>query len=120
MVVFEEIKIVDIKDEKKPLYGKLKNYDFTWLVDPEKGKEYLEDNLKDSNYKEFFNNIQGSYHLITAFYKIVKGIRNFEHIPVKLFEGGSFPLYFGKPFELIYDDEENVPLFFAKMIYPED
>ena len=119
LVVFEGIDD-EIKIEKKPLYGKLENYDFTWLVDPERGEKYLDESLKCENYKEFFKKTQGSYHLITSFYKIVEGIRVFEYIPVKLFEGGSFPLYFGKPFEFIFDDEENIPLFFAKMIYPED
>jgi CRISPR-associated protein Cas5t len=54
-------------------------------------------------------------------------MRNFEHIPVKLFEGGSFPFCFGKPFEFICDEKEekeekgekgSIPLFFAKMVYP--
>ena len=64
--------------------------------------------------------------MITSFYKIIEGIRNFEYVPVKLFEGGSFPLYFGKPFKFILDEDKNldedkkesIPLFFAKMIYP--
>ena len=120
LVVFEDIKILEIKEKEKSLYGKLKNYDFTWFVDPERGKEYLDETLSNEDYKEFFNQIKGSYHLITSFYKIVEGIRNFKYIPVKLFEGGSFPFYFGKPFKFIFDDEEDIPLFFAKMIYPED
>jgi CRISPR-associated protein Cas5t len=119
LVVFEGIDD-EIKIEKKPLYGKLENYDFTWLVDPERGEKYLDLDMNWEGYKDFFNKIQGSYHLITSFYKIVEGIRVFEYIPVKLFEGGSFPLYFGKPFEFIFDEKENMPLFFAKMIYPED
>jgi len=118
LVVFEGIDD-EIKIEKKPLYGKLENYDFTWLVDPERGEKYLDLDMNWEGYKDFFNKIQGSYHLITSFYKIVEGIRVFEYIPVKLFEGGSFPLYFGKPFEFIFDENENIPLFFAKMIYPE-
>jgi CRISPR-associated protein Cas5t len=118
LVVFEGIDD-EIKIEKKPLYGKLENYDFTWLVDPERGEKYLDLDMNWEGYKDFFNKIQGSYHLITSFYKIVEGIRVFEYIPVKLFEGGSFPLYFGKPFEFIFDENENLPLFFAKMIYPE-
>jgi len=116
-VIFEAIDIVELKKEKNPLYGKIKNYDFTWLVDPERGEKYLDLDMNWESYKDFFNKIQGSYHLITSFYKIVEGIRVFEHIPVKLFEGGSFPLYFGKPFEFIFD--EDIPLFFAKMVYPE-
>jgi len=119
LVVFEGIDD-EIKIEKKPLYGKLENYDFTWLVDPERGEKYLDESLNCENYKEFFKKTQGSYHLITSFYKIIEEIRVFEYIPVKLFEGGSFPLYFGKPFEFIFDEKENIPLFFAKMIYPED
>jgi len=121
LVVFEEIpKILDIKEEKKPLYGKLKNYDFTWLVDPERGEEHLDDSLKNDDYQKFFKKIQGSYHLITSFYEIKENIRNFKYVPVKLFEGGSFPFDFGEPFEFIFDDEEDIPLFFAKMIYPGD
>jgi hypothetical protein len=116
-VIFEAIDIVELKKKKNPLYGKIKNYDFTWLVDPERGEKYLDLDMNWESYKDFFNKIQGSYHLITSFYKIVEGIRVFEHIPVKLFEGGSFPLYFGKPFEFIFD--EDIPLFFAKMVYPE-
>jgi CRISPR-associated protein Cas5t len=116
LVILEAIEIIDIKENKKPIYGRLKNYDFTWLVDPKRGEKYLDPDLNCEDYQKFFNKIQGSYHLITSFYKIVEGIRVFEHVPVKLFEGGSFPLSFGKPFEFIFD--ENIPLFFAKMIYP--
>jgi len=119
-VIFKGIEIVEVNKEKKPLYGKLENYDFTWLVDPERGEKYLDESLKCENYKEFFKKTQGSYHLITSFYKIVEEIRVFEYVPVKLFEGGSFPFHFGKPFEFIIDDKENIPLFFSKMIYPGD
>ncbi|AEH23308.1 CRISPR-associated protein Cas5 family [Thermodesulfobacterium geofontis OPF15] len=120
LVVFEEIKTLNIKEEKKPLYGSLKEYNFTWLVDPGRGEKYLDFKFYPENYSEFFNKIQGSYHLITSFYRIVEGFRVFEQIPVKLFEGGSFPLSFGKPFRFIFDEEENLPLFFTKMIYPEE
>jgi len=113
LVIFKEIEIVNIEKDKKPTHGRLKDYDFTWLVDPKRGEKYLDPDLNYENYQEFFDKIKGSYHLITSFYKIVEGIRVFEHIPVKLFEGGSFPLYFGKPFEFIC--EENIPLFFAKL-----
>jgi len=119
-VIFKGIEIVEVNRDKKPVYGGLKNYDFTWLVDPERGEKYLDESLNCENYKEFFKKTQGSYHLITSFYKIIEEIRVFEYVPVKLFEGGSFPLYFGKPFEFIFDEKENIPLFFAKMIYPED
>jgi len=118
IVVFEEVLIVNINDEKRSLHGKLKNYDFAWLVDPIRGEEYLEEDLKNNDYKEFFNKIQGSYHLITSFYKNKIGRRDFEYIPVKLFEGGSFPFYFGKPFEFKFD--EDIPLFFAKIKYSEN
>jgi CRISPR-associated protein Cas5t len=118
-VIFKGIEIVEVNKDKKPVYGGLKNYDFTWLVDPERGEKYLDLDMNWEGYKDFFNKIQGSYHLITSFYKIVEGIRVFEYIPVKLFEGGSFPLYFGKPFEFIFDEKEDIPLFFAKMVYPE-
>jgi len=116
LVVFKEIND-EIKIENKPFYGKLD--DFTWIIDPKRGIEYLDSDFYSDTekYEEFFNKIQGSYHLITSFYEIIEGIRNFEYVPVKLFEGGSFPLYFGKPFEFICDIEENIPLFFAKMIY---
>uniref|UniRef100_A0A7V1EI12 Type I-B CRISPR-associated protein Cas5 n=1 Tax=candidate division WOR-3 bacterium TaxID=2052148 RepID=A0A7V1EI12_UNCW3 len=117
LVIFETIDIVELKNEKNLLYGKVKNYDFTWLVDSERGRKYLDTVLNCEAYREFFNKVQGSYHLITSFYKIVEGIRVFEHIPVKLFEGGSFPFHFGKPFEFVCD--EDIPLFFAKMVYPE-
>jgi CRISPR-associated protein Cas5t len=120
LVVFEEIKTINIEEEKKPLYGSLERYNFTWLVDPSRGKKYLDLNFYPENYNEFFDEVQGSYHQITSFYKIVGGVRVFEEIPVKLFGGGPFPLFFGKPFKFIFDEDENLPLFFAKMIYPED
>jgi CRISPR-associated protein Cas5t len=121
LVILEAIEIIDIdiEKDKKQIYGRLKNYDFTWLVDPKRGEKYLDPDLNCEDYQKFFNKIQGSYHLITSFYKIDEGMRNFEHIPVKLFEGGSFPLYFGKPFKFICDEKESIPLFFAKMVYPE-
>jgi CRISPR-associated protein Cas5t len=118
LVILKAIEIIDIEKDKKPIYGRLKNYDFTWLVDPKRGEKYLDPDLNCKDYQEFFNKIQGSYHLITSFYKIDEGMRNFEHIPVKLFEGGSFPFCFGKPFEFICDEKESIPLFFAKMVYP--
>jgi len=112
-VIFEEINMIELNREKTPLYGRLKDYDFTWLVDPERGKKFLDNGFYPGDYKYFFNKIQGSYHLITSFYEVVEGIRNFEHVPVKLFEGGSFPLHFGKPFEFVMDG--HIPLFFAKL-----
>jgi CRISPR-associated protein Cas5t len=120
LVVFEEVKIINIREEKQPLYGTLEKYNFTWLIDPSRGEKYLDLSFYPENYSEFFYEVQGSYHQITSFYKIVGGVRVFEEIPVKLFGGGSFPLFFGKPFKFIFDEDENLPLFFAKMIYPED
>jgi CRISPR-associated protein Cas5t len=119
LVVFEEIKILNIEEKKKPLYGGFEKYNFTWLVDPGRGKKYLDLKFYPENYNEFFDEVQGNYHQITSFYRIVGGMRVFEEIPVKLFGGGSFPLFFGKPFKFIFDEEEKLSLFFAKMIYPE-
>jgi len=117
LVIFKEINIVEGL-KKEPLYGRLKNYDFTWLIDPERGKKYLDDSLKDcEDYKKFFEKISGSSHLITSFYKIIDGIRVFDYIPVKLFEGGSFPMNFEEPFKFYFDGD--IPLFFAKMIHSE-
>lgn len=113
----DSIKIIEIVEKRKPLYGRLKEYDYTWIPDPERGKDFIDDEFYDSKFEEFFKKIPGSSHLITSFYQIRDGIRVFEHIPVKLFEGGSFPFYFGKPFEFLMD--EKIPLFFTKMKYPE-
>ncbi|MCX8082436.1 MAG: type I-B CRISPR-associated protein Cas5b [bacterium] len=126
-IVFEDspeeaIRIVDIdKNNKKPFYGKL--YYYTWIPDPrprnKKSKEYpnwFEKDFYPVDYKEFFLKIKGSFHLVTGLYKIEDGFRNFRHIPVKLFEQGEFPFYFGKPFEFITDTEMNIPLFLCKMI----
>jgi CRISPR-associated protein Cas5t len=114
LLIFEEIKIIEIDPKKEKLYGQLTNYNFTWLIDPNQGEEFIDTNFYPDNYKDFYDKIQGSYHLITSFYEIIEGIRNFRYIPVKLFEGGSFPLHFGKPFKFIFD--ENIPLFLTKMI----
>lgn len=128
----ESIKIIDpIKQVK--LYGQ-GNF-FTWIPDYRArygGEDFkyvgvnLNGNNSDmKNFKNFFDKIQGSYHLISSFYKLKDRIRLFEYIPVKLFEGGSYPLHFGKPFEFFCDEEtdeyfkEPVPLFFARMKYPE-
>lgn len=119
----ESIKIVETI-EKSKLLGKSEYY--TWLPDYRKrnGMEEFEyvgllDEIQKENYKKFFDKIQGSSHLITSFYQIKNGIRVFEHIPVKLFEGGSFPMYFGKPFEFSIDKDTEIPLIFTKMKYPE-
>ncbi len=117
----ESIKI--IKTEEKELYGRLDFY--TWIPDYRKREEKEEfefvgigDSNKD-NYKNFFEKVQGSSHIVTSFYRLQNGIRVFQHIPVKLFEGGSFPLNFGKPFKFSIDAELKLPIFFAKMKYPE-
>jgi len=118
----ESVKIVEINECKKPIYGKLKNYDYTWIPDPERGKEFINSQFYNSNLEEFnkfFRKVKGSSQLITSFYHIKNGVRVFEHIPVKLFEGGDFPTYFGKPFKFLIDEEIEIPLFFAKMKYPE-
>jgi CRISPR-associated protein Cas5t len=114
LLIFQEIKIIEIDPKKEKLYGQLTNYNFTWLIDPNQGEEFIDTNFYPYNYKDFYDKIQGSYHLITSFYEIIEGIRNFRYVPVKLFEGGSFPLHFGKPFGFIFD--ENIPLFLTKMI----
>lgn len=119
----ESIKIVEInQNNKKPFYG---NFDYyTWIPDPkprngENGEyvDYIEKNFYSKNFERFFQKVKGSSHLITGFYKIENGVRNFKHIPVKLFEQGDFPFYFGKPFEFLIDEELNIPLFLCKMIY---
>lgn len=116
--VDESIRIIKDEDLKKEkLYGKFEYY--TWIPDPERGGKYIDERFCNSEYKEFYKKIQGSSHLVTSFYIIKDGVRVFEYIPVKLFEGGDFPFYFGKPFEFLMDKEFEIPLFFAKMKYPE-
>lgn len=120
----ESIKIVE-KIEKDKFLGRFEYY--TWIPDYRerngiKEFEYVglfKDNAQKENYKKFFDKIYGSSHLITSFYHLKNGIRVFEHIPVKLFEGGSFPLDFGKPFEFLIDKETEIPLIFTKVKYPE-
>ncbi len=115
----DAIKIIEINEEKEPIYGRLKDYDYSWIPDPERGKDFVDDKFYNSEFKDFFRKVHGSSHLITSFYHIRNGVRVFEHIPVKLFEGGDFPMRFGKPFRFLKDEELETPLFFAKMKYPE-
>jgi CRISPR-associated protein Cas5t len=120
----ESIKLLDVK-EVNELYGKFNFY--TWIPSYEvrDGKEfryvwfrfYSENERED--YKIFYKKVKGSPHLLTSFYHLKNGIRVFERIPVKLFEGGDFPMHFGKPFKFLFDTELKIPLFFAKMKYPE-
>ncbi|MEO0151543.1 MAG: type I-B CRISPR-associated protein Cas5b [candidate division WOR-3 bacterium] len=112
----EAIKIVEINPEKKYFYGKLDYY--TWIPDPQRGEKYIDPEIYDENFKKYFPKIKGSSHLITSFYELKDGFRNFEYVPVKLFEQGDFPFYFGEPFKFIIDDELYIPLFLCKMIYP--
>ncbi|MFN4226524.1 MAG: type I-B CRISPR-associated protein Cas5b [Candidatus Ratteibacteria bacterium] len=113
----ESIKIIEINEQnKQPFYGKF-NY-YTWIPDPERGKSYIDNKLYDENFEKIFQKIKGGSHLITSFYEIKDGFRNFEYVPVKLFEQGDFPFYFDKPFNFIIDEELSIPLFFCKMIYP--
>jgi len=121
LIAVEGIELREIEIELKPLYGRMRDYDFTWLVDPYRGERFFDEELYPQDlrnayfeeYKNFFYKVQGSYHLVTSFYKIVKGQRNFEYVPAKLFEGGDFPLNFGKPFKFPFDGD--MPLFFAKL-----
>lgn len=115
----EAIKIIEIEvdeNKKKPFYGKFEYY--TWIPDPTRAEDHIDKNLYDNNFAKFYQKVKGSSHLLTSFYKIEDGIRNFIHIPVKLFEQGDFPFDFGKPFKFIIDEELNIPLFLCKMIYP--
>lgn len=79
--------------------------------------------LKES-YVHFFEEVKGSLHNVGSFYRLVgKGkvkVRDFEYVPVKLFEGGSFPLGVRGPYRALTDVEMRVPLFFAKMKYPSE
>lgn len=110
------IKLIEIDKTKKYFYGVLEYY--TWIPDPVRGEKYIDNEWYLDNFKIFFQKIKGSSHLITSFFQIIDGFRNFEYVPVKLFEQGDFPFYFGKPFRFIMDSELNIPLFFCKMIYP--
>lgn len=113
----EAIKIIEVNENsKKPFYGKFDYY--TWIPDPIRGGKYIDTTLYDDNFEKSYQKIKGSSHLVTSFYEIKDEFRNFEHIPVKLFEQGDFPFYLGKPFEFMTDEKLNIPLFFCKMIYP--
>ncbi|MEO0229209.1 MAG: type I-B CRISPR-associated protein Cas5b [candidate division WOR-3 bacterium] len=109
----EAIKITEV-DEKsmKSYYGRLDYY--CWIPNIKYGREFVDEKLFDENFSEFIEKISGSSHLITSFYEIKDGFRNFTHIPVKLFEQGDFPLFWGKPFKFIKDNEMNIPLFLCK------
>ncbi len=112
----EAIKIIEVNEnEKEPFYGKFDYY--TWIPDLESRNKYVNKYLNNGNFERFFQKVKGSSHLITSFYEIKDGFRNFEYIPVKLFEQGDFPFYFGRPFEFIQDNELKIPLFLCKMSY---
>ncbi|MDW8114493.1 MAG: type I-B CRISPR-associated protein Cas5b [candidate division WOR-3 bacterium] len=107
----EAIKIIEINiNEKEPYYGNFAY--FTWLPSPENIKKKF---YEEEDYKNFFRMVKGSFHLITSFYEIKEGIRDFKYIPVKLFEQGSFYFDFYKPFEFINDKELKIPLFFPEL-----
>lgn len=119
LILFKEeldkaIKIIEIDENRKPFYGRLDFY--LWIPDPIRGERYINQAFHNyEEFKKFFSKIKGSAHLITSFYEIRDGIRNFEYIPVKLFEQGEFPFYFNKPFDFIIDEELNIPLIFTKV-----
>lgn len=111
----EAVKIIEINSSKKePFYGKFEFY--TWIPDPEQGMEFIDENFYEKDrYIKFYRKVKGSSHLITSFYELKNGVREFIKIPVKLFEQGDFPFDFGKPFKFIKDKEFNIPLFFCKI-----
>lgn len=113
----ESIKIIDVHEGKSGFLGKLEL--FTWIPRPSNGVKstYYEPEFYPENYGEFYTKIRGSSHLVTSLYRLSNGVRVFSYVPVKLFEGGSFPLFFGRPFKFLVD--EDIPLFFVKMCYPE-
>ncbi|MFN4220133.1 MAG: type I-B CRISPR-associated protein Cas5b [bacterium] len=111
------IKIIEVDvNQKDPLYGKFDYY--TWIPDPIRGEKHLDTQIYSEDFKKYFQKIKGSSHLVTSFYEVKDGLRNFMHIPVKLFEQGDFPFYFGKPLKFIKDYDLNIPLFLCKMLYP--
>lgn len=106
----EAVKIIKIDtSKKKPFYGRFEFY--TWIPDPEQGEIFIDKKL----YNEFYQRVKGSSHLITSFYELKNGVREFVRISVKLFEQGDFPFYFGKPFEFVKDEELDIPLFLCRM-----
>ncbi|MEO0127677.1 MAG: type I-B CRISPR-associated protein Cas5b [candidate division WOR-3 bacterium] len=110
----EAIKLVEIDESKKePFYGKFDYY--TWIPDPVRAEKYINKNLYCENFDKFYTKLKGSSHLITSFYEIKDGFRNFIHIPVKLFEQGDFPFYFGEPYKFLKDTELDIPLFLCKL-----
>ncbi|MCM8807891.1 MAG: type I-B CRISPR-associated protein Cas5b [Candidatus Omnitrophica bacterium] len=115
----EAIKIIEVdENDKEPFYGKFEYY--TWIPNPERAKEYIDEKIYNDDFKKIYPKIKGSLHLITSLYELKNGFRNFEHIPVKLFEQGDFPFYFGKPFRFIKDKELDIPLFLCKVSKKEE
>lgn len=102
-LVFNEIKEVEL--EKKVVRSL--PY-FSWIPQ----NESIPDNFKIDNYSDFFKSINGNLLKLPTFYNSNNGQRNFyDHIRVKLFEGGSF-----KRQELFVDPEmDNLPVILAEL-----
>lgn len=79
---------------------------FTWIP---LGR-FADKNFIDSDYDNFFNNLNGNLFRLPTFYEITKSNQRVfnEYITVKLYEGGSFPRH-----EFYIDIKEDIPVIFS-------
>lgn len=118
--VLEEVSDAEISLSPQPDDYKKASCYRQWMPDPVKRAGsfvYRHQGMEPGDYEEFYELMGGSAYLITSVYRVrgAEGCRDFEYLPVRLFEGGVRWLAPGRFPRLYCDAEDGVPVFFARI-----
>lgn len=91
-----------------------------WMPDPRKrggAFVYRPESGEADDYEAVYGRVSGKANLITSVYRLRDdgGCRDFEYLPVRLFDGNIPWLAPGKYPRLFFDPENGIPVFFAKI-----
>lgn len=116
----EEIAEAEIRPGSRP--GDYRNASAyrEWMPDPGKRAGafvYRPQGMGSDDYDEVYRRVTGSADLIASVYRRRDdgGCRDFEYIPVRLFEGNIPWLAPGRYPRLYFDTEKGLPVFFARI-----
>lgn len=116
----EEIVDVEIKPGFRPGDYRGASAYRQWMPDPRKKDGafvYRPSEIESDDYAEVYRRTSGRTNLITSVYRLRDegGGRDFEYLPVRLFDGNIPWLAPGKYPRLLFDPEKSIPVFFAQI-----
>ncbi|MGB9791250.1 MAG: CRISPR-associated protein Cas5 [Thermacetogeniaceae bacterium] len=118
--VLEEVSDAEISLSSQPNDSRNAPLYRQWMPDPGKGAGafvYRPQGVEPGDYEDFWERVAGSANLIASVYRLRGdgGCRDFEYIPVRLFDGSIPWLAPGRYPRLYCDAEKGVPVFFARI-----